>query len=656
MATTESSPLQGRAVDGARRFAALVCLGSSYQLAVTNFDVRWLVAATVSAVIVATGVSCWSEPPNNPQRLPRLGTADLLLRLVPGWLLMTITAALKFAHVSPRLVLWTWIAGAAWLVAGSWTLSRSQAVSTPKYDRLTLICGVFVVAAAASLRLWRIDAVPRYVHCDEGTMALAARAFYANPDRDWFAPPPHAGAYSIMQLFYALVGWGQLLFGFNLFGARLSDVVFGILSIALLFDGLRRVTNLRVATTASLLLAVNHCHLAYSRIASGYIQTAFVVALAFDLLSRVWSRPTYFNAALLGVAMALGVQTYPSSLVALPLLVTAVGLLAAAIPQRRTILVAPLVIFALSCATAGAPFGVAILQQGNELLGRSHEITIFSPQVMDGLKRDVYQTDSAVTVVAQQAWLALRGFHAGHDHQPQYGVLQPMADRYTAALMLPGAVLLVLGLRQFVAIDALVFTLGYLWFGLGMQWAPGFNRTTGALPLAMVLPAVALVQCAGTLWAGRAWMLRRARELTIAAALTLCVIANLKIYFVDYGNSLVWGDGPSEAGWTARRYARDYTVHLVDWPQPGPEGLRLIAGELPVTLPRESNSVSYVQTAPVSGSDLFILDDQDRAARDALLARFPAARVEQWRAHPVHGPRLVLVFVGEPRSPKRSAD
>jgi hypothetical protein len=645
---------------GVQRVAALICIVSAYEYAITPSDLRWLGLLILSTLVLATGPVHWAPAQDSvPQRLRWPSGRELVFGLAPGWFLMVAAAICKARALSPRLVIWIWLAGAVWLFIGAWWLSRRLGRSaTPRW--VWAAAGLVFLAAAAP-RVWEISTVPRYVHCDEGTISFIAQAFYANPNRDWFAPPPGAGSYSIMNLHYALDGIGALVAGLSLTSARASDVVLGILSVLLLFDGLRRVANLPVALAGALLLAGNHCHIAYSRIASGYIQTAFVVALGFAVCSRMWTRPTYLNAAALGVIAALGVQTYPASMASLPLLVGVLGLQLLLHRARRRVMLVPMVIFVISCATAGAPFAVALRQHGEELSLRPRAINIFAADRMAWLKRDIYQTDSAAKVVGLQAWNSLLGFHRGRDTQPQYGIGRPLADPYTAALMIPGALLALLGLRRFVATNALVWTAGYLLFGLGLQFAPGHNRATGALPLGMVLPAIALVQCAATFWRGRWRLAGWLVGLSIGAAVACCMAENMRIYFVEYLLSRTTGDEPSEAGWIARRYADRYKVHLVGWRISGwhegqeaiiggYEGQQLIIAGLSVDrILAEMDDLSYINSVQLTGSDLFVVSGQAPQSRDALMARFPDARVELWQRHPGLGPSLFLVFVGPPR-------
>jgi hypothetical protein len=68
---------------------------------------------------------------------------------------------------------------------------------------------------------------------------------------------------------------------------------------------------------------------------------------------------TTWHAALLGVVMALGIQTYPASLVSLPLIVVVMAVLLLLFRAQRSLLRVPFIISALSCTAAGARFAVA---------------------------------------------------------------------------------------------------------------------------------------------------------------------------------------------------------------------------------------------------------------------------------------------------------
>jgi 4-amino-4-deoxy-L-arabinose transferase-like glycosyltransferase len=643
-----------RAFAVCRWLAAAVCLGSAYQCAVTSYALPWVEALLVSTLVIATGRVHWA--PNDttpPQDLPWPGLA-VIWALVPGWLLTTTASFLKLRSAPPIFVLVLWVIGAAWLLAGAWVLSRRSRGSVT-VSRATIgvwACGLAVVAAAVVLRAWGIDTVPRYVHCDEGSITITAQLFFKNPNRDWFAPPPNAGGYmQHMILFYYLGNIFTLLFGVSLTAARVSDVILGVLSVALLFDGVRRASNLPTATAAAFLFAANHCAIAYSRIATPYIQTAFVVVCAFGVLVRLWTSPSYFNAVLLGLVVAFGVQTYQASVLVVPLICIIIAILWILHPAQRRALRVPAVLFAITALTASSFYAVALYQQPAEMLYRGREINIFAPDRMAHLKRDVHHTDSVAMVIAYQAWNSLLGFEFGHDTQPQYNIDKPMADAYTGALIIPGMILALFALRRFLATNALVFTVGYLLAGLGLQHAPGHNRATGALPLGMVLAAIALVQCCTTLWgAGGKWR-SWGRNITVAAVVVLCIVANLQIYFVHYRWSRTVGDAESEAAWIARKYADRYRVHLVDWPgNTGYEGQHLILADTPVERPINQPAIDYVKWVPLSGADLFVFRYEDTEARDALLARAPGAREEFAQRDPTVLPAFHLVFVGVARS------
>lgn len=638
-------------VNVGQRVAALTCLASAYGFATTGFvDARWLTAVIVSALVVATAPSCWSGA--DGADLPGLGwpsSTRLATNFAPGWLLMIGAAVGKALGLDPYVATWTWVAGTVWLLAGAWWSSRS--LPDLRAPRTVQVWAAVVLSVTIGLRAWRIDTVPRYVHHDEAVMSLCGLQYLVQR-LDWFTVQRNAGDFTNMPLAFIPAGIGVWIGGFNLFWARLPDVILGVLSVWLLFDGLWRVSTPRLAVVAALLLAVSHCHIAYSRIASTYIHSAFFVALLFALFARLWTRPNYFAAALLGVSGVLGMQTYHASFATLPLLLGCVLLLALVQPRRSRALRAPLAIFAVSAVCAAGVFGVAVWQARDVMFARNREVSIFHPQHMQELQQ-AYHTDSVAVVVGRRAWNALEAFHFGRDMCEQYSIDRPLADPYTAALLLAGAILALACWRRFVPVNAFVVTAGYLILGLGLQSATCHNRVTGALPLGMVFPAIAIVQCCTVLWAGRRRPLRWLRDLSMAGIVALCAAANVGIYFRYYPGSMLFGTDHSEAAWVAREYADRYTVHLVSWSfKYGPwDSQRLILADLPVDRNDRDSDVAYIQDVQLTGSDLFIVSGLLPSSRDALLARFPQARLETFRRDPKGGPWLYLVFVGEPRAP-----
>jgi hypothetical protein len=634
-------------IDGAQRLSAALCLVCPVLSAAGGWNRWWLLLSLMAAVIAATGSShCGSDLPT-PQPLPWPRPARWLLGFIPGWSAMAGAAYLIGRGAPSQVVAGVWLGGAVWLVLAA-SLRTPKSAPRLRLGASVWLWGVAIVALSAVMRLWHIEALPIAVHNDEAIPHLIARDFYDNPLRDYFSPPVGAGAWSsVMNLSYALSGLGPLLFGFNLAAARGASAVMGTLSVALLFVAVRRVANLRVAIAAAVLLAANHAHLAFSRLASLNIQAALVATAALALLSRLITRPTYLDAALLGVLMALGMQTYLSSQIVLPLLLVVIVLLVVG-RSRPRLPAAALVIFVLSCSTAIAPFALRVWKDPAALTSRARVINIFSDDVMAGLKRDTFRTGSTAAVVAQSLWRGLRAFHIGRDDESLYHIDQPLADRYTAAWMIPGTVLIVRCASAFLACSTLVFTLGNLVM-LGLQANIGFNRMMGGVPFAVILGAVTIVQCSGMIWRGR--RTSRMGDALVGALLLLCVCANLRLYFGSYAPARVAtaGESASEAAAFARAYAGRYQVHMTSWSKRVHPSVQLAVGGTTAVLGDEPHdAAAYVRGATVEGAALFIIDGGDTAARDAALSRFPDARVDTYQRYPNGPPTLFLVFVGEP--------
>ncbi|MDX2166317.1 MAG: hypothetical protein SF182_04615 [Deltaproteobacteria bacterium] len=636
-------------VDVAQRLAALAALVSAYYWAAGGFyDSRWLHALLIAALIVATARPRWVSTETAPAGLGWPPARRLAIDFAPGWLLMLAAAAGKLAGLDAHLATWTWLAGALWLLIGAWNASPASTPAPPTHA--VWIWTLVIVAVAIAVRAWRMDTIPRYVHHDEMVMARAGLR-YLTDGLDWFTVKRDDGDFTNMPLAFIPAGIGVWLAGaFTLFWARLPDVVLGVLSVWLLFDGLRRVASLPLAVVAALLLAVNHTHIAYSRIASTYMHSAFCMSLLFALFARLWTRPSYLTAALLGVSGVLGMQTYHASFATLPLIVVAMLALGVLQWRRMRALAAPLAVFAISAVCAAGIFATAVWQARDLMFTRNREVSIFHPDHMATLQQ-FYGTDSAAVVTLRQVQRALASFQFGRDMCEQYMIDRPLADPYSGALLVVGAVLALARWRDFVTINAFVLTGGYLVLGIALQITTCHNRVTAALPLGMVFPAIAIVQCCGVLWDGRLAVLRWLRGLSMAAAVAGCAVASLWTYFVYYSGSMGYSTDHAEAAWIAREYADRYTVHLVSWSfKYGPwDSQRLILADTPVERNDTESDLAYINAVQLTGADLFIVSGFSPQSRDALLARFPQARSETVRRDLAGSPETFLVFVGEPR-------
>ena len=94
-------------------------------------------------------------------------------------------------------------------------------------------------------------------------------------------------------------------------------------------------------------------------------------------------------------------------------------------------------VFVVSAVCAAAIFGVAVWQARDLMFTRNREISIFAPDWMQQLQSQ-YHTDSAAVVVARQVWKSLEAFHFGRDMCEEYNIDFPLADPYSAALLLAG--------------------------------------------------------------------------------------------------------------------------------------------------------------------------------------------------------------------------
>jgi 4-amino-4-deoxy-L-arabinose transferase-like glycosyltransferase len=166
---------------------------------------------------------------------------------------------------------------------------------------------VLIVAAAALLRLWRLDTVPLGLHNDEAWTGINARQVLSE---GWIGPylypsglgQPAGPVYVTALLFTVLPQ--------TVFTLRMSMALFGIATVALTFAAVRAMFDRTTAVFAALLLASMPWHLHLSRTAFMVGAWPCVEMAVMWALFRTRARPSPWRFAGVGVLIGLGVYTY----------------------------------------------------------------------------------------------------------------------------------------------------------------------------------------------------------------------------------------------------------------------------------------------------------------------------------------------------------
>ncbi len=125
-----------------------------------------------------------------------------------------------------------------------------------------LYAAVFLAAAAAIPRFFRLDSVPGEVSAIEGLFASSA---YRISREGWIGLGPDAVGGEPAGFAYLLGAW-SLLAGDSTLALRLLSAALGVASVALFYLLTRRLLGMRPALFASVILALSLWHLQFSRL------------------------------------------------------------------------------------------------------------------------------------------------------------------------------------------------------------------------------------------------------------------------------------------------------------------------------------------------------------------------------------------------------
>jgi 4-amino-4-deoxy-L-arabinose transferase-like glycosyltransferase len=294
-----------------------------------------------------------------------------------------------------------------------------------------------VVLIALLLRLPALESIPGYVHNDEASNGLQARAIAEGQVPSLFgygwANLPLLG-YSWDALFFKLLGD-------SLLSLRLSSAVLGIASVAVLALLGGELFNRRVGVIAGTLLAVSHMAVHFSRVGHHNIHAMFAVTLTVYLLVRAFRASSTLAAVAAGLLLSVDLQVYWGGRVAYVIVPLALLYFLVAGGRERLRQHLLLVAWMFGGWVVGvAPIGAVILGDWASFTARTRDVLVLGGTAdTQAHVFSVYGTHDALTILKTQVWRILQTLNFSGDSSEQYGSWHPILDPLSAAL-LPSAV------------------------------------------------------------------------------------------------------------------------------------------------------------------------------------------------------------------------
>ncbi|HEU5368466.1 MAG TPA: glycosyltransferase family 39 protein, partial [Ktedonobacterales bacterium] len=397
--------------------------------------------------------------------------------------------------------------------------------------------------------------VPYVLHGDEAACGLEAYRWLSGGVPSLIS----VGWYGLPMLGYGIPAAVMEVVGAGLYGLRLSSVLIGVLSLALLYALAREFFGRRAAFVATGLMTVAHIHIHFSRMGIHYIHAPFVVLLTLWMLVRALRNNSPFAAVMAGVGLSLALQVYFSArIIFLIVLLFLIGLF---FLQRRLLKGRLLVLgwMLLSFVVSFGPLGIYFLQDTDAFKTRSAEVLILNltQETRDHLLAQFGTVD--LWTILQRQLAAVPLLVGGlPDQSYQYGPLYPMFDALAAALVTIGFFYALLHLKRPLCLLLVIWVVSTVTLGgvltIDMPWWP---RLLVMVPALCLLAALALEQILWVVvraWQSLEWSLAPAasgirwRPAALGALLALAVVAysggqSIQHYFTDYGqevNGVPW--------------------------------------------------------------------------------------------------------------------
>ncbi|HEY7349766.1 MAG TPA: glycosyltransferase family 39 protein [Ktedonobacterales bacterium] len=431
-------------------------------------------------------------------------------------------------------------------------LERARAIWEAIGDPVLL---VILLEVALLLRLPNLTNLPYVLHGDEAACGLEAYRWLNGGVPSLIS----VGWYGLPMLGYGIPAVVMKVVGANLLGLRLSSVLIGVLSIALLYALAREFVGRRPAFVATALMTVAHIHIQFSRMGIHYIHAPFVVLLTLWMLVRSLRKNSPFAAAVAGVGLSLALQVYFSARILF--LIVPLFLIGLFFLQRRLLKGRLLILgwMLLSFLVSVGPLGVYFLQDAASFKARSAEVLILN---LTGEMRThlLSQFGTVDLWVVLQHQLAAVPLLVGGlpDQSLQYGPFYPLFDALVAALATIGFFYALAHLKRPLYLLLVIWVVSTVALGgvltMDMPWWPRLLVMVPALCLLAALALEEVLRAVERVWRCFEWPVaatdpgRRWRPALLGGVLALLVIGfsggqSIEHYFIEYGqevNGVPW--------------------------------------------------------------------------------------------------------------------